>query len=298
MPRKTPDGHRINTSLGIVSVTHFLNKKVKRWQDAGIFPIYYNINRKGVPYTHVSMYREPLRPEELKTAEVQKFIEIETRNVLAIVHRYGEDKAAGNTERMFKIWSIDDNVNYLSWLESQEEAEATETEPKHEGWDTPRTGSPPDSEMINAYLSYYQSSAEKDLFDKIRSVVSEYASAAINKRFGISLSWVVDFSGIDSEDAISAGVFRILKKWGTTQEKRLFALWQILRDINGRLPKNRAYYPLTRIEAQQMTVEGMMRELRKIRPSILSGLWDLLGDITRETVEKRLLPLLRNVTNG
>lgn len=37
-----------------------------------------------------------------------------------------------------------------------------------------------------------------------------------------------------------------------------------------------------------MTVEGMMRELRKIRPSILSGLWDLLGDITRETVEKTI----------
>lgn len=157
---------------------------------------------------------------------------------------------------------------------------------------------PPDSEMINAYLSHYQSSAEKDLFEEIKNVVSGYASAAINKRFGVSLSWAVDFSNVDSDDAVCAGAFQILKKAGTTQEKRLFALWQILRDINGRLPKNRACYPLTRIEAQQMTVEGMMRELRKIRPSILSGLWDLLGDITRETVEKRLLPLLRNVTNG
>lgn len=274
MPRKTPENRRAKTASGVISITHFLNKRVKKWADTGRYPIYYNINRQGVPYSYRSRYWDVILPQQYETEDVQSFIAIEAGIVLEIVTRYVEDKSRGEAESFICKREFINN---------------------HPA---------PQYKILNAYLTYFQRSATCYLEEVLRPIIEGYLSAAIDKRFGAGTAQMF-LSKDNTQKPMSAtfqisdnGKYRVLRKEGTIKEKRLFVLYFILRKIDEERPKCRFYYPLTIHEAQRITVEEMESALRGFKPSTLSLLSELVGDITREMIEKRLLPLLRSTTNG
>lgn len=274
MPRKTPKDRRTKTASGVISITHFLNKRVKKWADMGRFPIYYNINRQGVPYSYRSRYWDVILPQQYETEDVQTFITIESGIVLEIVARYAKDEIRGEAE---------------SFIRKREFINSYPTPPH---------------KILNAYLTYFQRSATGHLKNELRPIIEGYLSAAIDKRFGAGTARIfLNQDGTKEPPAATfqigdQGQYRVLRKEGTIREKRLFVLYLILKKIDEQHPKYRFNYPFTINEAQRITAEEIESVLRKFAPSTLSMLSELVGDLTHEMIEKRLIPLLRNVTNG